>query len=104
MEAASWDTVGELVKWLDRNDANSQETVRLLRILKIQEEAGEVAEAVHGAMGSNPRKGASHTWADVESELCDVILTAMVALATLTPDAEKAFRRHLAHVADRSLI
>ncbi|WP_052849881.1 MazG-like family protein [Streptomyces avicenniae] len=103
MESATWGTINALVQWLDRNDANPPDVVRLLRVLKVQEETGEVAEAVHGAMGSNPRKGASHTWTDVEKELCDVILTAMVALATLNPDADKVFRDHLDHVATRSL-
>lgn len=54
-------------------------------------------------MGQNPRKGITHTWDDVQAELCDVILTAMVALATITPEARKTFDAHLARVADRSL-
>lgn len=100
----TWDTVRRLVAWLDAESAAaSPEVVRLLRVLKISEEAGEVAEAVHGVMGGNPRKGASHTWADVERELCDVVLTAMVALASLTPDARKRFEEHVSYVADRSL-
>jgi hypothetical protein len=45
----------------------------------------------------------THTWDDVEAELCDVMLTAMVALTTLTPNARKVFGTHLARVADRSL-
>ncbi|WP_059011201.1 MazG-like family protein [Streptomyces specialis] len=103
MDRATWQTIDRLVEWLDANSTNSPDVTRLLRVLKIQEEAGEVAEAVHGAMGSNPRKGASHTWADVEKELCDVILTGMVALTTLTPDAQARFDRHLTTVAARSL-
>jgi len=42
-------------------------------------------------------------WDDVQAELCDVIFTAMVALATLTPDVREVFHAHLARVADRSL-
>ncbi|MEU1667237.1 MazG-like family protein [Streptomyces sparsogenes] len=104
MEEQTWDTVRRLVAWLDAESRPmSPEVARLLRVLKISEEAGEVAEAVHGALGGNPRKGASHTWADVERELCDVILTAMVALASLTPDARKVFEEHVSYVADRSL-
>lgn len=99
----TWNTVGELVTWLDEESATTREVACLLRVLKISEEAGEVAEAVHGASGSNPRKGASHTWDDVQKELCDVILTSMVALRTLTPDAEKVFAERLHHVAERSL-
>lgn len=99
-----WDTAHRLVRWLDAETDASPEAARLLRILKITEEAGEVAEAVHGASRANPRKGASHSWQDVQRELCDVILTAMVALATLTPDAREVFAAHLTAVADRSLV
>jgi hypothetical protein len=37
------------------------ETEKLLRIMKLSEEAGEVTQAVIGAMGQNPRKGVTHT-------------------------------------------
>lgn len=99
----TWHTVEQLVEWLDAESGVSPEMARVLRVLKISEEAGEVAEAVHGASGSNPRKGNSHTWDDVQAELCDVILTSMVALRTITPDAEKVFTERLDHVAERSL-
>lgn len=72
-------------------------------MLKLSEEVGEVAEAVIGATGQNPRKGASHTWDDVQGELCDVVITALVALRTLTPDTRQVFTRHLARVMERSL-
>ncbi|ARF56015.1 MazG-like family protein [Streptomyces gilvosporeus] len=103
MEDTAWDTVGRLVEWLDTESGVSPDLARVLRVLKITEEAGEVAEAIHGVSGSNPRKGNSHTWQDVEKELCDVILTSMVALKTITPDADKVFAERLAHVAERSL-
>ncbi|MCP9957822.1 MULTISPECIES: MazG-like family protein [Streptomyces] len=99
----TWDTVERLVAWLDEKGAAPAGTAPLLRVLKIVEEAGEVAEAVHGVYGTNPRKGDSHTWDDVRAELCDVILTGMVALRTLTPDAGKEFAEHVGRVADRSL-
>jgi hypothetical protein len=36
----------------------------------------ELAEqAVTGVMGQNLRKSVTHTWADVQAEVCDVILT-----------------------------
>ncbi|MEU2514371.1 MazG-like family protein [Streptomyces syringium] len=99
----TWDTVEQLVDWLDAESTVSPEVARLLRVLKISEEAGEVAEAIHGVIGSNPRKGNSDTWDDVRSELCDVIITSMVALKTITPDAAKVFGERLAWVAERSL-
>lgn len=103
MQDTDWMTIKRLVDWLDDESPVSPEMARLLRVLKITEEAGEVAEAVHGAMGSNPRKGASHTWDDVQNELVDVILTGMVALVTITPDAPKIFAERIDHIAQRSL-
>ncbi|WP_052849628.1 MazG-like family protein [Streptomyces avicenniae] len=98
-----WETVGRLVAWLDAHDPTSPEVSRLLRLYKIAEEAGEVAEAVQGVMGTNPRKGHSHSWGDVEDEVCDVIVSAMVALASITPDAGAVFARRLGAVAGRVL-
>ncbi|MEU3658777.1 MazG-like family protein [Streptomyces sp. NPDC032940] len=98
-----WTTVDALWTWLETGQSVGGREGLLLRMLKLSEEVGEVAEAVIGAIGHNPRKGHSHTWEDVEAELCDVVLTAMVALRTLTPDAPQVFERHLARVAERSL-
>jgi len=103
MDDVTWDTVDRLVEWLDRSSALPPETDKLLRLLKLSEEVGEVAQAVIGVTGQNPRKGVTHTWDDVTAELCDVILTAMVALTTVTPDARAVFAQRLDHVAIRSL-
>lgn len=99
-----WDIVDELVAWLDASDATTvtPEVSRILRCYKITEEAGEVAAAVIGATGQNPRKGVTHDWNDVARELCDVILAAKVALATIDPGARAAFAKHVQHVADRA--
>jgi NTP pyrophosphatase (non-canonical NTP hydrolase) len=97
----AWDSISEIVDWLDTRSTLPPDTERLLRIMKITEEAGEVSQAVTGTIGQNPRKGITHTWDDVTAELCDVILTAMVALTTLTPDAQKVFGEHLNHVVER---
>jgi NTP pyrophosphatase (non-canonical NTP hydrolase) len=101
MDSNSWETVEKLVAWLDRNSELPPETKTILQILKITEEAGEVAEALIGVTGQNPRKGFSHTWRDVENELCDVIITTMVALTRVNPDARELFAAHLAAVAER---
>jgi NTP pyrophosphatase (non-canonical NTP hydrolase) len=99
-----WSDVEKLRGWLDEEAAPaSAGDVKLLRVLKIGEEFGEVAEALHGALGANPRKGRSHTWQDVEKELCDVIVTAMVALATVTPDGEKLLEERLRHLVARAM-
>ncbi|WP_327323244.1 MazG-like family protein [Streptomyces sp. NBC_01210] len=98
-----WDTVGRLHDWLDAESDLPPQQETLLRMLKISEEVGEVAQAIIGATGQNPRKGTTHSWQDVESELCDVIITAMVALRTLTPEAPEVFGAHLRGIAVRSL-
>jgi NTP pyrophosphatase (non-canonical NTP hydrolase) len=97
-----WNTVEDLWTWLESDQPVGGREGLLLRMLKLSEEVGEVAEAVIGATGQNPRKGVTHTWDDVEAELCDVVITAMVALRTLTPEAREVFARHLARVAGRS--
>ncbi|MEU8540817.1 MazG-like family protein [Streptomyces sp. NPDC048717] len=99
----TWDTVASLHAWLTAHQTLPPGQEVLLRVLKLSEEVGETAQAVIGATGQNPRKGHSHTWEDVEAELCDVVITAMVALRTLTPDAREVFARHLRRVAVRSL-
>ncbi|AZM78035.1 hypothetical protein D1J63_26220 [Streptomyces sp. KPB2] len=96
-----WTTIDDLWKWLEADQPVRGREGLLLRMLKLSEEVGEVAEAVIGATGQNPRKGVTHTWDDVRAELCDVAITALVALRTLTPEAREVFGRHLAWVADR---
>jgi NTP pyrophosphatase (non-canonical NTP hydrolase) len=71
--------------WLDEHNGASH-TELSLRILKIVEEAGEAAAAWIGTTGQNPRKGITHTTADVAAELADVALTALTAIASLGHD------------------
>ena len=59
------------------------ETILWRRCAKVAEEAGEVISALIGATGENPRKGFTHTMADVEAELLDVALAALGAVAHL---------------------
>ena len=98
-----WATIGRLRAWLDEHSGRPPQEALLLRVLKLSEEVGEVSEAVIGAIGQNPRKGVSHSWQDVESELCDVVVTALVALSTLNPDARTRLTTHVAGIAERSL-
>ena len=90
--------VGALLAWLDTaNPRTDHETA--MRIMKIGEEFGEVVSAYIGVTGQNPRKGVSATHADLTGELCDVIIAAMCALATVADgadDAEQILRTHLA--------
>ncbi|WP_191871163.1 MazG-like family protein [Streptomyces filipinensis] len=99
--AALWPTLDDLWTRLESARTHTGTEGLLLRLLKLSEEVGEVAEAVIGTTGQNPRKGVTHTWEDVQGELCDVAITALVALRTLTPDAQEVFTRHLARVAAR---
>ncbi|MFF2612409.1 MazG-like family protein [Kitasatospora sp. NPDC058046] len=102
MEDELWGRVGKLRTWLDdQADEVPVADVRLLRILKVGEEFGEASEAVHGALGANPRKGRSHTWGDVESELADVIVTAMVALDTISGDGRAVLAERLRYLVER---
>ncbi|MET8446364.1 MazG-like family protein [Streptomyces sp. NPDC005209] len=98
-----WSAIDALWAWLDADQPIGGAEGMLLRMLKLSEEVGEVAEAVIGATGQNPRKGVTHTWDDVQAELCDVVITALVALRTLTPDTREVFARHLARMTGRSL-
>ncbi|MFF6912517.1 MazG-like family protein [Streptomyces sp. NPDC012466] len=98
-----WSTIDALSEWLDTNRPVEGREGVLLRILKLSEEVGEVSEAVIGATGQNPRKGVTHTWEDVQAELCDVAITALMALRTLTPEAREVFGGHLERVRERSL-
>jgi NTP pyrophosphatase (non-canonical NTP hydrolase) len=104
MSGEMWERVDRIRGWLDENAGEQTERERtLLRVLKIGEEYGEVSEALHGALGANPRKGRSHAWEDVRKELVDVAVTTLVALSTLSPDAAKEFDTRLQHLVDRLL-
>lgn len=83
------DTAGKIVaisNWIDDSypsDLGGEVHLRR-RINKITEENGEVHEALGGMVGENPRKGVTHTRADVEYELLDVAVAALGALAHMT--------------------
>ncbi|GAA4841019.1 hypothetical protein [Kitasatospora terrestris] len=62
----------------------------------------DVRQAVTGALGAGPRKGRSPTWDDVSAELCDVIVSAVVAPARIDPAQAVRFRTHLDAVTQRS--
>jgi NTP pyrophosphatase (non-canonical NTP hydrolase) len=79
------------VAWLDA--ANGRDEASLtFRMLKLVEEAGEAAAAWIGHTGANPRKGVTHTVADVAGELADVALTAMIAIESLGVDHQETLR------------
>ena len=96
-----WDHVARTVTWLDTaNGRGPHETA--VRLMKIAEEAGEAVAAYIGLTGANPRKGVTATPEELAGELCDVVLAALVALATVTGGTPQAESRLAAHVAARA--
>jgi NTP pyrophosphatase (non-canonical NTP hydrolase) len=73
----------------------------LYRVLKIQEEAGEVAQGVIGFVGANKRKGVTHDEEAVAKELADVVITAMVALHDWVPSPERFMKERLQELTRR---
>ena len=93
-----WDQVGQL------HGHHSDVPVEI-RLLKLTEEIGEVADAFLGVHGLNPRKGVCRTREDLLDELSDVIITAAVAMTGITGDAAHAHAhldQRLAAVAARA--
>ncbi len=88
------------------DEANSGYPVALLRRVrcsKLQEEVGEVEDAIVGIEGSNPRKGIYATEQDLANELLDVATTALYAYYHVTkdPNVTEALRIHLLAQAER---
>lgn len=78
--------------WLTGGTRRDTDYILYARTAKLMEECGEVMEAVIGYTGDNPRKGKHKGLLDIQTELCDVILTAMCALHTVTKDNEAEAR------------
>ncbi|MEU6206254.1 MazG-like family protein [Micromonospora musae] len=81
-----WATARAFRAWLDAANGTGDAELTC-RVLKLTEEAGEVAGAWIGLLGQNPRKGVTHTRDDVAAELADVAFTALVAIESLGLDA-----------------
>ncbi|RJL24473.1 MazG-like family protein [Bailinhaonella thermotolerans] len=93
-----WPAIAELTAWLDAANPRTDHEVAM-RIMKIGEEYGEAAAAYIGVTGQNPRKGVHATPDDLAAELCDVAVTALVALTTVTGGPGPAEHRLHAHLA-----
>ena len=98
--AALWRHAATLTAWLDAANPRTDHEIAC-RVMKLAEETGEAVAAYIGMTGQNPRKGKCASLDDLTAELCDVIVTAMVALATVTGDADGAETRLQQHVAAR---
>ncbi|MCY0922184.1 MULTISPECIES: MazG-like family protein [unclassified Streptomyces] len=84
-----WKTIDELARAFRQRDDERKVPIEqqwTLQVLKIGEEFGEAAQAVIGVHGTNPRKGTSHSWDDVQAEVADTAITALVTLARMRPD------------------
>jgi NTP pyrophosphatase (non-canonical NTP hydrolase) len=99
LEASMWDRI----RRLHHHHANVPVEIR---ILKVTEEVGEVAEALIGMRGLNPRKGVCRTRDDLLAELSDVIIAAAVAMSGITDgdmrEARDHFERRLDLVTERA--
>ncbi|MFI6757732.1 hypothetical protein ACIBF5_01120 [Micromonospora sp. NPDC050417] len=88
MNESIWAAVRACRDVLD--EANGSDPQELTcRVLKVAEEAGEAAGAWIGVLGQNPRKGVTHTRAEVAGELADVALAALIAIESLGFDARE---------------
>jgi hypothetical protein len=80
----NFNDIQELDKWLDDQVSPIYKEQPLAqdwaRISKIGEEFGEVIDAFIGVTGQNPRKGTFGSQDDVDNELVDVALTAILCL------------------------
>ena len=103
MAPENWKTThgiwNSIAKFQDDRYGNA--TGRVLRLLKLSEEIGEATEAYLGAMGANERKGNSHSREEIAKELCDVIITAMVAMEDYVVFPETFFAEHIERVRER---
>ncbi|MFC7762262.1 MazG-like family protein [Catellatospora bangladeshensis] len=95
-----WRAVGAAVGWLDGHGGSGVQE-QTMRILKVTEEAGEVARAWIGVQGQNPRKGVTHEAREVADELADVVLSALVAIQSLGFDPAEVLSGKAAKVLDR---
>lgn len=103
IDSGQWDTIFGLVGWIDAAEGGRTPQGEAMRMFKLSEEVGEVAQAYSGMLGQNPRKGVTHSREDLCAELADVILAAAIALATVADrDPAEILNAKIAKVADRS--
>lgn len=83
-----WDQIGDIVRWIDQQSPVDDATALNMRVMKIGEEYGEACEALLAPGGSEYKP-------ELVKELCDVILTAAVALYTADGGAQKQLHEAL---------
>lgn len=85
---------------LSTSDPVHRAFLRRIRVDKQIEEVGEAHAAIIGVEASNPRKGTTHTEADIAEELLDQALTALLAYYHVT-QSEMVLERFAAHLSDK---
>ena len=86
-------------EWIDEANKHKPAELQLWeRCGKVGEEFGEVIEALIGLMGQNPRKGVTHSLADVKYELLDVAATALGAYEHIGGNKGEALLDFLGHI------
>lgn len=68
------------------------------RIQKVVQETGEAFEAFCGSLGENPRKGFTHSRADVTRELMDSALAALGAVEHFNGNDGRTLELFLEHI------
>jgi hypothetical protein len=101
-DPALWAHIAALLTWLDGANPRTDHELSM-RLMKIGEEYGEAVAAYIGITGQNPRKGVTHSPDDLAGELCDVVITALIALASLTGTVATAEAAMNTHLTQRSL-
>ncbi len=110
--------IAAITAWLDRESGlrDSPLADDASRVLKVGEEIGEAYEALRllgsvseangravgafiGMTGQNPRKGVTHSQAELLAELADVAVTALCAIQHFTQSADDTERIILAKLA-----
>lgn len=87
------EALAALSRWVDEaNSHRDAEAAAWGRFSKIGEEFGEVIAAFIGVTGQNPRKGATHSLADVTEELLDVAVAALGAVEHVTGNTGESMR------------
>ncbi len=84
--------LAEFSAWVDAGypDHIGAEAHAWRRIAKAGEEHGEVIQAFYGVLGENFRKGETHDWADLVSELLDEAAAALGAVEHFTGNQGRA--------------
>lgn len=88
--------VRHLDEWLDANVSQVYKDQPLAqdwaRVSKVIEELGEAIQCLIGWSGQNPRKGIYSSHHDMVNELCDVIITGVLAVQHFTKDEPTTYK------------